>query len=64
MPTQYWIHERPSTDACCDCSGLITFVCRAQCPFSKKAYAMLRKQVVPHYKDKSFRFIFYHQVQP
>ena len=41
-----------------------TFVCRVQCPFSKKAYATLRKQVVPHYKDKSFRFIFYHQVQP
>jgi len=34
------------------------------CPFSKKAYATLRNKVAPHYKDKSFRFIFYHQVQP
>jgi hypothetical protein len=35
-----------------------------QCPYSKKAYATFRKEVVPHYKGKSFSFIFYHQVQP
>ena len=38
--------------------------CVAQCPFSRKAYVTLRNQVAPHYQDKSFRFIFYHQVQP
>ena len=35
-----------------------------QCPYSKKTYQTIRKQVSPHYRDQSFRFVFHHQVQP
>ena len=35
-----------------------------QCPYSKKTYGVIRKQVAPHYRGESFRFVFHHQVQP
>ena len=36
----------------------------AQCPYSCKLYKTMRREVVPHYRGKDFRFTFYHQVQP
>ena len=43
---------------------LVSFNAFAQCPYSKKTFTAIRKQVAPHYRDKSFRFVFHHQVQP
>jgi hypothetical protein len=38
---------------------------RAQvCPFSTKHYVTLRNVVLPAYQARSFKYVFYHQVQP
>ena len=36
----------------------------AQCPYSCKLYKTMRREVLPHYRGKDFRFTFHHQVQP
>ena len=41
-----------------------SFFASAQCPYSKKTYTTIRKQVAPHYRNQSLRFVFHHQVQP
>ena len=44
--------------------GELSIALVPQCPYSCKLYKTMRREVVPHYRGKDFRFTFYHQVQP
>lgn len=53
-------HSLGPLDARVTLGGHLDYVC----PYSKKAYKAIRRQVGPHYQGQSFRFVFHHQVQP
>lgn len=60
LPPAQLGHSLGPRDARVVLGGHLDYVC----PYSKKTYGAIRKQVAPHYRGESFRFVFHHQVQP